>query len=150
MASFALVILKLYFFSSPFNIFVFLSLDKMCFFFFYSADLLRPDFSGGEDIERLGINELLEVCSVTFSNLVMYLKFIFAVPCCLLHFVLQVVSEESKNGPLIILIKDIEKSMAGGTETYLTLKSKLEFMPAGVLIMGSHTQIDNRKEKVAL
>ncbi|XP_010931645.1 uncharacterized protein [Elaeis guineensis] len=86
--------------------------------FFCTADLLRPDFSGGEDIERLGINELLEV-----------------------------VSEESKNGPLIILIKDIEKSMAGGTETYLTLKSKLEFMPAGVLIMGSHTQIDNRKEK---
>ncbi|KAG1365229.1 putative ATPase family AAA domain-containing protein 1 [Cocos nucifera] len=82
------------------------------------ADLLRPDFSGGEDIERLAINELLEV-----------------------------VSEESKNGPLIILIKDIEKSMAGGTETYLTLKSKLELMPAGVLIIGSHTQIDNRKEK---
>ncbi|XP_038972217.1 uncharacterized protein LOC103715088 [Phoenix dactylifera] len=86
--------------------------------FFCTADLLRPESSGGEDIERLAINELLEV-----------------------------VSEESKNGPLIILIKDIEKSMAGGTDTYLTLKSKLELMPAGVLIIGSHTQIDNRKEK---
>ncbi|KAG1326254.1 hypothetical protein COCNU_01G001880 [Cocos nucifera] len=82
------------------------------------SDLLRPDFSGGEDSERLAINELLEV-----------------------------VSEESKNGPLIILIKEIEKSMAGGTDTYLTLRSKLDLMPAGVLIIGSHTQIDNRKEK---
>ncbi|XP_073106503.1 uncharacterized protein [Elaeis guineensis] len=86
--------------------------------FFCTADLLRPDFSGGEDSERLAINELLEV-----------------------------VSEESKNGPLIILIKEIEKSMAGGTDTYLTLRSKLDLMPAGVLIIGSHTQIDNRKEK---
>ncbi|XP_026664881.1 uncharacterized protein LOC103718614 isoform X2 [Phoenix dactylifera] len=86
--------------------------------FFCTADLLRPDSSGGEDNERLAINELLEV-----------------------------VSEESKNGPLIILIKDIEKSMAGGTDTYLTLRSKLDLIPAGVLIIGSHTQMDNRKEK---
>ncbi|URE38824.1 AAA-type ATPase family protein [Musa troglodytarum] len=58
-----------------------------------------------------------------------------------------VVLEESKNGPLIVLIKDIEKSMAGSTDSYLTLKSKLELMPVGVLIIGSHSQIDNRKEK---
>ncbi|CAL9150564.1 unnamed protein product [Musa hybrid cultivar] len=86
--------------------------------FFCTADLLRPDFSGSEDVERLAANELLEV-----------------------------VLEESKNGPLIVLIKDIEKSMAGSTDSYLTLKSKLELMPVGVLIIGSHSQIDNRKEK---
>ena len=58
--------------------------------------------------------------------------------------------EESKNGPLIVLIKDIEKSMAGSTDSYITLKSKLELMPVGVLIIGSHSQIDNRKEKVII
>ncbi|KAJ6796108.1 Uncharacterized protein M6B38_221960 [Iris pallida] len=85
--------------------------------FFCAADLLRLDNSGVEDIEKLTLNELLEV-----------------------------VSEESKIGPLIIFIKDIEKSMAGSTDSYLALKGKLDF-PAGVLVIGSHTQIDNQKEK---
>ncbi|URE38827.1 AAA-type ATPase family protein [Musa troglodytarum] len=65
----------------------------------------------------------------------------------IMDFSALVVLEESKNGPLIVLIKDIEKSMAGSTDSYLTLKSKLELMPVGVLIIGSHSQIDNRKEK---
>ncbi|WOL18573.1 hypothetical protein Cni_G27370 [Canna indica] len=87
--------------------------------FFCTADLLRPDHSGGED-ERFAINELLEV-----------------------------VMEESKNGPLIVLLKDIEKSMSGCTDSYTShiLKSKLELIPQGILIIGSHLQVDNRKEK---
>ncbi|RRT71994.1 hypothetical protein B296_00028999, partial [Ensete ventricosum] len=28
---------------------------------FYAAELLRPDFSGGEDVGRLAVNEMLEV-----------------------------------------------------------------------------------------
>lgn len=64
--------------------------------------------------------------------------------------VFQVVLEESKNGPLIILLKDIEKSMTGSSDSYVTLKSKLELLPPGVLIVGSHTQMDSRKEKVIL
>ncbi|XP_072966578.1 uncharacterized protein [Typha angustifolia] len=86
--------------------------------FFCTADLLRPDPSGSEEVERLAVSELLEV-----------------------------VSEESKNGPLIILLKDIEKSVTGSTDSYVALKSKLELVPPGVLIVGSHTQIDSRKEK---
>ncbi|CAL9046450.1 uncharacterized protein LOC135606707 [Musa acuminata AAA Group] len=86
--------------------------------FFCTADLLRPDFSGGEDVGRLAVNELLEV-----------------------------VLEERKSGPLIVLLKDIEKSMSGSTDSYATLKNKLEFMPQGVLIIGLHSQVDNRKEK---
>ncbi|WOK94703.1 hypothetical protein Cni_G03408 [Canna indica] len=85
--------------------------------FFCTADLLLPD-PGGEDVEKLAVNELLEV-----------------------------VLDESKNGPLIVLIKDIEKSMAGGIDSYSTLKSKLELMPSGVLVIGLHSQVDNRKEK---
>ncbi|KAM0951129.1 putative transcription factor interactor and regulator FHA-SMAD family [Dioscorea sansibarensis] len=86
--------------------------------FFCSADLLRLDYSGGEDMERVAINELLEV-----------------------------VSEEIQNGPLIVFLKDIEKSMSGSTDSYTTLKAKLELVPAGVLVIGSHTQLDSRKEK---
>ncbi|XP_020099700.1 uncharacterized protein LOC109718093 isoform X2 [Ananas comosus] len=86
--------------------------------FFCTADLLRPDSSVGEEFERLAVSELLEV-----------------------------VLEESKNGPLIILLKDIEKSMTGSSDSYVTLKSKLELLPPGVLIVGSHTQMDSRKEK---
>lgn len=49
-----------------------------------------------------------------------------------------------------MLLKDIEKSMSGSTDSYATLKNKLEFMPQGVLIIGLHSQVDNRKEKVVL
>ncbi|XP_042414015.1 uncharacterized protein LOC122002771 isoform X1 [Zingiber officinale] len=86
--------------------------------FFCAADLLRPDFSGSEDFEKLAINELLEV-----------------------------VTEESKNGPLIVFLKDVEKSISGVTDSYMTMKNKLELMPQGTLIVGSHSQVDNRKEK---
>ena len=61
----------------------------------------------------------------------------------------QVVSEESKSGPLIVYLKDIEKSMVGSAE-YLTLKGKFDSLPTGLLVIGSHTQVDNRKEKVTV
>ncbi|XP_051180277.1 uncharacterized protein [Lolium perenne] len=86
--------------------------------FFCSAELLRPDCSGGEEVERLAMTELIEV-----------------------------ISEESKNSSLIVLLKDIEKSFTGITESFSSLKSKLELLPPGVLIIGSHTQMDSRKEK---
>ncbi|CAL4978943.1 unnamed protein product [Urochloa decumbens] len=86
--------------------------------FFCSAELLRPDFSTGEEIERLAMTELIEV-----------------------------ISEENKSGPLIVLLKDVEKSFTGITESLSSLRSKLESLPSGVLIIGSHTQMDSRKEK---
>ncbi|KAG1338695.1 ATPase family AAA domain-containing protein 1 [Cocos nucifera] len=58
------------------------------------------------------------------------------------------INEILERGPLIIFLKDIEKSVAGSTE-YLTLKNKLDLMPAGVLVIASHAQVDNRKEKVS-
>ncbi|KAK8967529.1 Katanin p60 ATPase-containing subunit A1 [Platanthera guangdongensis] len=86
--------------------------------FFCTADLLRLDCSVGDDSEKLAINELIEV-----------------------------VIEESKTGPLIVFLKDAEKSLAVGADSYLSLKNRLESLPAGVLLIGSHTQMDNRKDK---
>ncbi|KAL5204490.1 hypothetical protein ABZP36_009361 [Zizania latifolia] len=86
--------------------------------FFCSAELLRPDFSGGEEVERLAMAELIEV-----------------------------ISEEHKAGPMIVLLKDVEKSFTGITESLSSLRNKLESLPPGVLIIGSHTQMDSRKEK---
>ncbi|KAJ4805261.1 P-loop containing nucleoside triphosphate hydrolases superfamily protein [Rhynchospora pubera] len=86
--------------------------------FFCTADLLRLDYSSSDDGERLAVSELMEV-----------------------------ISEESKKGPFVVLIKDVEKSTTGSSESYVALKCKLETLPPGVLIVGSHTQADNRKEK---
>lgn len=86
--------------------------------FYCAADLLRLDSSGSEDIERLAINELFEVAST-----------------------------ESKSSPLIVFMKEIEKSMVGNPEAYAAFKSKLENLPANVVVIGSHTQMDSRKEK---
>ncbi|GFY98720.1 AAA-type ATPase family protein [Actinidia rufa] len=85
---------------------------------FKKADLLCLDGSGTDDVDKLALKELFEV----FSN-------------------------ESKSSPLIIFLKDIEKSMTGNPEAYAALKSKLENLPENVVVIASHTQMDNRKEK---
>ncbi|XP_039025174.1 uncharacterized protein LOC120158386 isoform X4 [Hibiscus syriacus] len=86
--------------------------------FFCAASSLRLDSSGGDDVDKLAVNELFEVAM-----------------------------NESKNCPLILFVKEIEKSMAGNSDLYTSLKSKVENMPANVVVIGSHTQMDNRKEK---
>ncbi|RZB85277.1 Protein MSP1 isoform A [Glycine soja] len=84
--------------------------------FFCSANhLLRVDGSGGDDLDKVAINEIFEV-----------------------------VSNQSKSGALVLFIKDIEKAMIGN---YEILKSKFESLPPNVVVVGSHTQLDNRKEK---
>ncbi|KAJ4968151.1 hypothetical protein NE237_014852 [Protea cynaroides] len=82
------------------------------------ADSLCLDSSGGDDIDKLAISELFEVAS-----------------------------SESQSGPLILFIKDIEKFIAGNLDAYANFKSKLENLPENVVVIGSHTQMDNRKEK---
>ncbi|KAK7270209.1 hypothetical protein RIF29_23193 [Crotalaria pallida] len=84
--------------------------------FFCSANhLLRVDASGGDDIDKLAINDIFEV-----------------------------VSNQSKSGALLLFIKEIEKGMVGNSDI---LKIKLENLPHNVVVIGSHTQLDNRKEK---
>uniref|UniRef100_A0ACD5YT70 Uncharacterized protein n=1 Tax=Avena sativa TaxID=4498 RepID=A0ACD5YT70_AVESA len=61
--------------------------------------------------------------------------------------IFEFVSEESEHGPFILFLKDIEK-VCGNSYSYHGLKSKFEFFPAGVFIIGSQTQADTRKDKL--
>nr|KYP39519.1 ATPase family AAA domain-containing protein 1 [Cajanus cajan] len=58
--------------------------------------------------------------------------------------IFEVASNQSKSGALVLFIKDIEKAMVGNSEI---LKSKFESLPPNIVVIGSHTQLDNRKEK---
>ncbi|URE23310.1 Holliday junction DNA helicase ruvB N-terminus [Musa troglodytarum] len=82
------------------------------------VDSLRLDTSMQEDTRRPGLNELFEF-----------------------------VSEECQHGPLVVFLKEIEKSVAGTSDSYLAMKSKIDSLPVGVLVVCSSTQMDNRKEK---
>ncbi|XP_075100725.1 uncharacterized protein LOC107777886 [Nicotiana tabacum] len=86
--------------------------------FFCAADLLRLDSSSSDDIDKLAIDELFEVAS-----------------------------KESKSSALVLLVKDIEKSMVGNPEAYAAFKVKLEHLPENVVVIASYAQTDNRKEK---
>ncbi|KAL5701241.1 hypothetical protein ACHQM5_026601 [Ranunculus cassubicifolius] len=86
--------------------------------FFCTSELLRLENSEGDDVDKLAINELFEVAA-----------------------------SESKNGSLVVFVKDIEKSTIGNQEAFSTIKSNLENLPERVVVIGSYTQTDNRKEK---
>ncbi|XWS51393.1 hypothetical protein CRYUN_Cryun12cG0172700 [Craigia yunnanensis] len=87
--------------------------------FFCNVSDLRLENSSTEDLDRLLINILFEV-----------------------------VYSESRTSPFILFMKDAEKSLAGNTDSYSTFKSRLEKLPDNVIVIGSHTHIDNRKEKL--
>ncbi|GKB04781.1 P-loop containing nucleoside triphosphate hydrolase superfamily protein [Tanacetum coccineum] len=86
--------------------------------YFCSANELRLDSSGVEDLDKLLISTLFEV-----------------------------VTSESRNVPFILFMKDAEKSIVGSSESYSTFKSSLERLPDNVVVIGSQSQTDNRKEK---
>ncbi|KAI3463628.1 hypothetical protein Pfo_020291 [Paulownia fortunei] len=86
--------------------------------FFCNANELRLDTSGVEDLDKLLINTMFET-----------------------------VFDVSRDSPFILFMKDAEKSMAGNSESYAIFKTKLEKLPNNVVIIGSQTQTDNRKEK---
>ncbi|XP_010542857.1 PREDICTED: uncharacterized protein LOC104815931 isoform X1 [Tarenaya hassleriana] len=86
--------------------------------FFCTASSLRLDSSTSDNADKLAINEIFEVA---FG--------------------------ESERCPLILFLKDIEKSLVGNNDVYATLKSKLENLPENIVVIASQTQLDNRKEK---
>uniref|UniRef100_A0A2P2LWR9 Uncharacterized protein LOC8266316 isoform X2 n=1 Tax=Rhizophora mucronata TaxID=61149 RepID=A0A2P2LWR9_RHIMU len=59
----------------------------------------------------------------------------------------EAVYSESRDSPFILFMKDAEKSIVGNMDSYSTFKSQLEKLPDNVVVIGSHTQNDNRKEK---
>ncbi|KAL3571250.1 hypothetical protein D5086_028499 [Populus alba] len=65
----------------------------------------------------------------------------------LINTLFEAVHSESRNSPFILFMKDAEKSIVGNSDSYSTFKSRLEKLPDSVVVIGSHTQNDNRKEK---
>ncbi|KAK6924689.1 ATPase, AAA-type, core, partial [Dillenia turbinata] len=86
--------------------------------FFCHVHDLRVDPLGVEDLDKLLINTLFEV-----------------------------VFSESRNAPFILFMKDAEKSIVGNSESFSACRNKLEKLPDNVVIIGSHTHMDSRKEK---
>ncbi|XP_042502189.1 uncharacterized protein LOC122079629 [Macadamia integrifolia] len=86
--------------------------------FFCNVNDLRLESPGTEDLDKLLINTLFEV-----------------------------VSSESRNSPFILFMKDVEKSIVANSDSYSTFKSRMEKLTDNVVVIGSHTQTDNRKEK---
>ncbi|KAI3673600.1 hypothetical protein L6452_39723 [Arctium lappa] len=86
--------------------------------YFCSANEIRLDSTGVEDLDKLLISTLFEV-----------------------------VSSESRNLPFILFMKDAEKSIVGSSESYSTFKTRLEKLPDNVVVIGSQTHTDSRKEK---
>ncbi|KAK2403640.1 AAA-type ATPase family protein [Trifolium repens] len=58
--------------------------------------------------------------------------------------IFEVASNQCKSGALVLFIKDIEKAMVGNTDV---LKSKFETLPQNIVVIGSNTQLDSRKDK---
>ncbi|KAI3717817.1 hypothetical protein L1987_69671 [Smallanthus sonchifolius] len=86
--------------------------------YFCSANEIRLDSTGAQDLDKLLISTLFEV-----------------------------VSSESRNIPFILFLKDAEKSIVGSSESYSTFKDWLEKLPDNVVVIGSQTHTDCRKEK---
>lgn len=48
-----------------------------------------------------------------------------------------------------MLVKDVEKVIGGNHDAGHLLRSKLESLPDNVVVIGSHTHLDSRKEKAS-
>ncbi|KAL6177620.1 hypothetical protein ACLB2K_049145 [Fragaria x ananassa] len=86
--------------------------------FFCNASDLRLENTGGDDLDRLLIKTLFEA-----------------------------VQSESRSSPFILFMKDAEKSLVGNLDSYSTFRGRLAKLPDNVVVIGSHTHTDNRKEK---
>ncbi|OWM77989.1 hypothetical protein CDL15_Pgr018558 [Punica granatum] len=86
--------------------------------FFCSANSLCLENAGGEEADSLALDEIFEVAL-----------------------------NASKSCPLILFVKDMEKTIVGNQDVSHALRSKLENLPENVVVIGSHTQMDSRKEK---
>lgn len=107
--------------------------------------------SGIEELDRLLINTLFEVAfhstdliKVSSNHIILFVNLTRIYTS---FFPLQVVVSESRNAPFILFMKDAEKSIVGNGDPF-SFKSRLENLPDNVVVIGSHTHTDSRKEKV--
>lgn len=56
----------------------------------------------------------------------------------------------SKSYPLVIFVKDVEKAVVASPDAGQVFRGKLENLPENVVVIGSHIQMDSRKEKVSV
>ncbi|PHU15993.1 hypothetical protein BC332_17198 [Capsicum chinense] len=87
--------------------------------FFCKVDELHLEGTGQDDLENLLVNTLFEV-----------------------------VIRESRNSPVILFMKDAEKTTAGNSVSYSMYKSWLEKIPDNIVIIGFHIHSDDHKEEV--
>ncbi|XP_074352363.1 uncharacterized protein LOC141691532 [Apium graveolens] len=64
--------------------------------------------------------------------------------------IFEVALEQCKTGPLIIFLKDIEKTLMDYPAAYASLETKLKNFPGYAVVIASHTQMDNQKENLQL
>ncbi|XP_074352361.1 uncharacterized protein LOC141691529 [Apium graveolens] len=64
--------------------------------------------------------------------------------------IFEVALEQCKTGPLIIFLKDIEKTLTDYPAAYASLETKLKNFPGYAVVIASHTQMDNQKENLQL
>ncbi|PHT26584.1 hypothetical protein CQW23_33805 [Capsicum baccatum] len=86
--------------------------------FFCKVDELRLEGTGQDDLENLLVNTLFEV-----------------------------VIRESRNSPVILFMKDAEKTTAENSVSYSMYKSWLEKIQDNIVIIGSHIHSDDHKEE---
>ncbi|PHT79743.1 hypothetical protein T459_17795 [Capsicum annuum] len=83
------------------------------------VDELRLEGTGQDDLENLLVNTLFED-----------------------------VIRESRNSPVILFMKDAEKTTTGNSGSYSKYKSWLEKIPDTIVIIGSHIYSDDHKEEI--
>ena len=112
----------------------------------FAASDLRLENTGVEELDKLLINTLFKVKLFPISHT--FLPFLVGFYLPKIYSSLQAVHSESRNSPFILFMKDAEKSLVGNQDSYSSFKSRLERLPDNVVVIGSHTQTDSRKEKV--
>ena len=117
--------------------------------FLFPVTDLRLESSAVEELDKLLIHSLFEVpFTLPCSLRMLYNHFGFNLTIrSIFGYFFQVVFSESRSAPFILFMKDAEKSIVGNGDSH-SFKSKLENLPDNVVVIGSHTQNDSRKEKV--
>ncbi|GLJ47459.1 hypothetical protein SUGI_1001600 [Cryptomeria japonica] len=67
-----------------------------------------------------------------------------------LNALFQVVTSESKKSPLILFMKDVERSFVDNPCIYTALQRKLKKLAENIIVIGSYIKVDKSKEKAAL
>lgn len=94
---------------------------------------------------RSPFTPLLDLVKFTPNHVIPSLNLTLRVCTCFF----QVVVSESRNEPFILFMKDAEKSIVGNGDP-LSFKKRLENLPDNVVVIGSHTHTDSRKDKVII